>query len=68
LPPVQGGAHTFLMNGRCLKIAATSAATRMWISASGYCRWMARRAGVMKTASPKYLNWMIRIFWVFCFW
>ena len=29
LPPVQGGAHTFLMNGRCLKIAATSAATRM---------------------------------------
>ena len=62
LPRARGKAHTRSSQGRCWNRGATSSATSTCSAASGNCSLMARKAGVIIAASPKYRNCMARIF------
>src|SRR5260221_5986588 len=55
-------AHTLVSQGKCSKMGATSAGTSRCKALSGKYSLIARNAGVSSTASPKYRNWIARIF------
>src|SRR5689334_6192106 len=61
-PRLRGTVQTRVSKEECCRTGATSSGTSTCNAQSGQRSRIARNPGIMRTVSPKYLNWIARIF------